>query len=74
MTTMWLKTAKQTIKKCLNISKGGNCQEGNGSLQNKGIKGKLKEDPEITEKQNEFFASVFTVEIIGQIAVPELIV
>ena len=41
-------------------------------LDDKGVKGVLKEDREIAEKLNEFFASVFTAEDTGQMPVPKL--
>ncbi|XP_061469435.1 uncharacterized protein LOC133378834 isoform X1 [Rhineura floridana] len=46
-------------------------REAIGPLDDKGVKGVLKND-ETAEKLNEFFASVFTVEDIGQIPEPEL--
>ena len=62
-----------TIKNCLNISEAGNQLEKQlGMLDDNGVKGVLKEDREIAEKLNEFFASVLTAEDTGQLHVPEL--
>lgn len=43
-----------------------------GTLGDKGVKGMLKKEKEITEKLNEFFSSVFPVDKVGQIPAPEL--
>lgn len=37
-----------------------------GPLENKGMKGNVKEDRELAEKLNKFFASIFTIEDIEQ--------
>ena len=54
-----------------NVTSRKPAREAVGPLDGEGGKGEGKGDLEIAEKLNEFFASVFTTEDLGQILLPE---